>query len=363
MFFTKEEKNDKLNLLKTYLLEQDYDQVNSALTHYSLAMAKLTGYCFKANEDIISAIIKIIVDYGGTMKFSEQFTFAENLFIDMDVDFSDNNEVAYYLDNLRVCLSNPLIIQSFNKIKPLYILFENKRIVQGIISELKEENIDVIIDYIMEARQYYVDESALASAALSLSKKLDDKAAVLKQLASDRQNAGVYNIDYYRLEELERRLLGVSKQVKKDVKSVVVEETKEIDKLLTKLKKERVSLKDKIMAIVDNNKHIGNKEIISGRIIGYAILSSKEAFEVILTTGGLHYGKLVNFSEVSNVYNRIFEMTFWDTFALALQKKFPNELPANIDSIIGTILDDFVKERDEARKMAYQDNNKVLKLK
>ena len=220
MIFKKEK--DNAALLEEYLQSQNYHYINSAITAYKLAMNKLSGFCFNANEELIIAIIKIIAQCDKKTNFNKQFEFAETLYTNMQVDPEDKNQILNYLNNLNVCLNNPLIMECFDKIAPLYLLFEDKSIVQGIITHII--NLEEIIEYIIEARQFYVDEHALFSAALNLDKKIEnDEEAIKKQLAQDRENAGIYNIDYdileiimsTDLEQLSKQLESIKGEIKK----------------------------------------------------------------------------------------------------------------------------------------------------
>ena len=148
-----------------------------------------------------------------------QFKFAEKLFSFLNVDISNSISLSNYINHLSICLQNKLIVNNFDEIKEIYVLFENKSIVEGVIyniiknDDLTQNNIFKIIEYIKEARRFYVDEEALYSSLLSILKEIKINSninkIIKKHLIDDKKMAGLNDFRdvVKRIEELETKIL------------------------------------------------------------------------------------------------------------------------------------------------------------
>ncbi len=336
MLFKKEK--DEVKELEEYLKKIKYPHINSAITNYKLAMAKLNAYCFNANEDLILSVIKTIVNSDIQVDFNKQFKFAEELFVSMQIDIQNQSEILDYLNNLSVCLNNPTIIPNFKSIKSLYLLFEDKSIVQGIIETVTHLN--EIIDYIIEARQYYIDEHALCSAALSLDKKIDtDENAIRKQLAQDRENAGIYNLDYDALkvakeeaESLSEKLTQIKQEIK-ELENRKAEISREIDE---QLKRDVNKKLDELLGRIHEEK----PQVILPTPIGIAINTQLKT-QYLVSVGKHDF----YFNQINNCKNIIFDdepitldVEMWEKIERLCKLQYPDGFPYSIsEEIIDTI--------------------------
>ena len=216
MFKQKDELPDKL---EKYTEVQKYNYRFSILEHYEQATNGLIAFCFEGNKKLIIAILKIIIDANNGLDVDVQFKFAEKLFSFLNVDISNSISLSNYINHLSICLQNKLIVNNFDEIKEIYVLFENKSIVEGVIyniiknDDLTQNNIFKIIEYIKEARRFYVDEEALYSSLLSILKEIKINSninkIIKKHLIDDKKMAGLNDFRdvVKRIEELETKIL------------------------------------------------------------------------------------------------------------------------------------------------------------
>ncbi len=383
MQFTRK-KQEEITLLEKYLKDQGYPQINTALTHYELAINKLAGYAFNGNREIILATIKTISQCENNASFSKQFEFAEKLFSDMEVDIQNDIAVSDYLNNLRVCLNNPIITQNFDIIKPLYLLFEDKKIASGVVAHVK--HLENIIEYITEARQFYVDEHALYSAVMSLDKELEQNPieAIKKQLAQDRENAGIYNVDYDALnyaakkaeeifdglETAEEEIKGIKRkeasmneEIDRQVQDIIKARTQQIDEVLSIATHTLSAIKNEEYSLVNSStgKNIG--QILGGAVT--IIENYPDKWVVRLGNNCFDYIPYLPWRSSSFKENATFlSSKFWEGLENALHEIYPDGFPDYLGDAIKEVLDEeftynktFSVEESLQKVLKYKRNN------
>ncbi len=172
-----------------------YNQIDSALQDYSLACSEQITPSFKGDKELIEKIIKVIASKNSEKPFREQFDFAYKLYINMEIESRSDEDS--FLNDLSVLLANPVITENFASFKDIYLLFENKRIVKGILDSIIKNNygenqIKLLIYYLKQARKYYADERTFYSDFISILGEDITKDTVKNHLLEAKMNTGIY---------------------------------------------------------------------------------------------------------------------------------------------------------------------------
>lgn len=198
---------------------KSYIYINS-LINYDYSELK-----FRLNEEEISEIILRIVDNDLSPEFLTEIAhlceyfnislvYKENYHIFNEfVDLLIKNEEIFpqeeSLDKLLNSFNDKKIALEFLK-----YVFSNKTIGETLENS---NTLDHFINYLIKARQYYVDDRALLSSAINLVNLVDDadlmfshdediNKVVEQKLLDDKKSNGIYDIDQFTLEELDRKL-------------------------------------------------------------------------------------------------------------------------------------------------------------
>ena len=235
--FGKRESEDVIKL-KEYLTSIQYNQINSALQHYSLACSNLITPAFKGDKKLIEEIIKVIAINNTDKPFHEQFDFAHQLYIDMEIE--SRSDKYSFLNDLNVCLASPVIAENFTSIKDIYLLFENKRIVNGILDNITKNNFDenqikLLTSYLKQARKYYADERAFYSDFISILNEDITEETLNNYLLEAKMNTGIYDDEI--IGKLSNQIIPLEDKIKKLSKELILvtERNKELQENVTSL--------------------------------------------------------------------------------------------------------------------------------
>ena len=180
-------------------------------------------YIFK-DEELLSQVLYKFARAG--VDVSIHLDYVSDMFSTLCVE-NGREEKAIFSSVLDLYLKNPeifLIDKSFFKVANA---FDDKKIVleyfrylsknENILENTSNENLAKITKFIIEARQYYVDDRALLSAVISLVDNFDPvllkygdndavKAIIDKKIEEAKKASGIYNIDQGALAEMDVKL-------------------------------------------------------------------------------------------------------------------------------------------------------------
>lgn len=186
----------------------------------SLKSFDTTNLKFRLDEESLSEVILKLVEnhiHPGELSFVLKICESLNLSVANKENKQVFDEILdLYVKNISRFPNNEnfdKLMSSFNdkKIALEYLkyIYSNKQIDEVYI-------INCFIDYVIKARQYYVDDRALLSSAIEVLNSIDEsdlqfghqdviKKATERKIIDDRKSNGVYDIDQFTLEELDRK--------------------------------------------------------------------------------------------------------------------------------------------------------------
>lgn len=206
-----------------------------------------------------------------------------------------------YLENNELFIDN-------NNLEKMLSVFDDKRIVLEFFYFLSSinntfdhitkrkyqynyvENISLLIDYVINARQYYVDDRALLSSAIDLIKSIDRvilvkgtpyevKDIINKKLDEARKSNGIYNIDEDTLAELDSKIEYIIEK-RSQLESLIIISENQIELLRKQINDSNNSLNNmKIKALEELQ--IKLSEIFKNFDIKYSELLSQERESLI----------------------------------------------------------------------------------
>ena len=186
----------------------------------SLKSFDTTNLKFRLDEESLSEVILKLVEnhiHPGELSFVLKICESLNLSVANKENKQVFDEILdLYVKNISRFPNNEnfdKLMSSFNdkKIALEYLkyIYSNKQIDEVYI-------INCFIDYVIKARQYYVDDRALLSSAIEVLNSIDEsdlqfghqdviKKATERKIIDDRKSNGVYDIHQFTLEELDRK--------------------------------------------------------------------------------------------------------------------------------------------------------------
>lgn len=195
---------------------------------FVLKMEELNPYLDKWGEEMLTKFIKriIVVEnyYKATFyKYLEDLLEIYKVFVtipdSLELENAFNNIADLYFKNNNIVNKNNIlkVSNSFNDkllvVEFFRFLLNNENILDGV----DEINMSILIGYLEEARQYFVDDRALFSSIISLinevdpaklkyGKEKDLKRVINKKILEDKKANGIYNIDQATLREIDRKI-------------------------------------------------------------------------------------------------------------------------------------------------------------
>ena len=216
---------------------QKYVEKINQTTSMSLDIQAIEKYRENISEnDLIKILYKIvqIEDYS-------KYEFIKHLDRIMEIrkilitDNSLTDQEVVFNQILDIYFTNNELISSVEVVQKVSNAFDDKTLVaevfrflntnDNILSGTDETNMSMLLSYLEEARQYFVDDRALFSSFISLVKEIDPaklkygkekqlRTQINKKLKDDKKANGIYDIDQATLQEMDRKIetLGVLSQ-------------------------------------------------------------------------------------------------------------------------------------------------------
>lgn len=201
--------------------------------NFELKIDELNPYIEEWGEELLTKIIKRIIvvenyyksafykHLGDLLEIYKVFVTTpdsielENAFSNICDLYFKNNELVNKENVFKVSNSfnNKLMVVEFFR-----FLLNNQNILEGV----DQTNMSILIGYLEEARQYFVDDRALFSSIISLVNEIDPaklkygkekelKRVIRRKIQEDKKANGIYDIDQATLKEMDRKIekLGV----------------------------------------------------------------------------------------------------------------------------------------------------------
>lgn len=149
---------------------------------------------------------------------------------------SENKEQLQLFNNFfALFIERENLFKDFSTFSTIYNIFDNKKLIIGIFrsileNQITDDSLKELLEYICQARQYYVDESAYYSAVIQVIKKLespmisDDKKDIIQDaIEKDKRVAGFYDIDENSIENLKSKVESLKEEIRilKETKSQI----------------------------------------------------------------------------------------------------------------------------------------------
>ena len=234
--------NTKIDQIKSYLKKSNDYRYKDQMINF-LKQNKNLPF----NEDVLYDVLKIIID--NNLDFYTSINDAQKLY---DTIVCDENNLEQYKMFLRIFpmhqqCDNNTTFKDANNFEIIYNMFENKKLLESIYKEIKDmNNTYYVYDYIIEARQYFVDEIAFYSSIMKFIISIKNNNIYLasekekfkeKQIENAKKMAGLYEINEQELEELPQKLFFITSEQNK-IKIKLQEISKIVDNFLSKLDKD-----------------------------------------------------------------------------------------------------------------------------
>lgn len=198
-------------------------------------MSHLECYDFETAQNLMgeSVVCDILLKFAmKDLDVDYNFHMIQNMYDLICINKSKNQELLLFdkLVSLYVKLPSLFNNQKFNT---LFIAFDDKQLVFEFYDYLiagigvnnseyiNEDNLKAMMNYIIRARQYYVDDRALLTSAIALIERnnlfdymhgmIDIYSLVEDKLAEDRKACGIYDIDEEKIAVLEEKLAQIER--------------------------------------------------------------------------------------------------------------------------------------------------------
>lgn len=192
-------KIDLTKYLEAYNDELLVSKILTKIANYE----KQSSTSFEMELNQITKIYKTIVRIPDSLEQRNIFLELVNIYFENEWFFGENDN----LSTVSNAFDDKMIVLEF-----IRFFINNKNILSS-----SNENISILMGYLQEARQYFVDDRALFSSAISLINNMDPailnhgktnsiKKVINEKLEQDRKASGIYNIDQATLQEMERKL-------------------------------------------------------------------------------------------------------------------------------------------------------------
>ena len=242
---------------------EKYIKSANANTNFELTIDELNPYLEEWGEELLTRVIKRILAVENYYKGAFYRHLGDLLEIyKVFVTIPDNIELQnafnnicdlYFKNNELVNKDNVFkVSNSFNNklmvVEFFRYLLNNENILDGV----DETNMSILIGYLEEARQYFVDDRALFSSIISLINNVDPaklkygkekelKRVVRNKLQEDKKSNGIYDIDQATLKEMDRKIekLGV---LSERINALIESSEKQITELATAAEDHRTVL-------------------------------------------------------------------------------------------------------------------------
>jgi len=183
-------------------------------------------YIYKfRNEEILSRVLRRLASYG--MDFSLHLNYIANMFTSVCIDVNKAEEKRLFNNLFDLYIENPELFLMNKNFDKVLNAFDDKKIVleffrylsksENVLENSNSENLSKLIDYVSEARQFFIDDRALLSAAVTLIENFDPlllkhgdskdvQRIINNKIEEAKKSCGIYNIDQGVLAEMDSKL-------------------------------------------------------------------------------------------------------------------------------------------------------------
>ena len=181
------------------------------------------------NDDTFLDFVKYIIQ--NNIEFNEENqSKIKELFLNIIYDNENNEEYNLFLKIIKPYINSGL---DTNQFETLYYLFNDKKYVINILNRIskfqsksiknKKQIIEKYLNYMLNSRIYYVDETSFFASLSSLENIIFSDAflyenidiVIKKQLSSDEKMAGIYDIDFEEIKEYDKKIIELQTEYKK----------------------------------------------------------------------------------------------------------------------------------------------------
>lgn len=188
----------------------------------SLKLYDFSSLRFKLNEEDLSEIIMKLAKEDLNLSTLDTLLDMCNL-LGIDLVNDKNKKLLNELTDLY--MKNKYIFPTGKDFSNLMSSFNDKTLaaefLRHIYSDKNIQNVEVtnkLINYLIKARQYYVDDRALLTSAVNLINSVNEEDFALgnsdkinklaeRKIVEDKKANGIYNIDEFTLEELDKKIV------------------------------------------------------------------------------------------------------------------------------------------------------------
>lgn len=177
-----------------------------------------TDLTFKLTEEELSKIIFKFVKKGVN---PSNFLFVLDLCESLSLDIVNQKNERIFDDIIDLYLKNEELFPNKENLNKLLCTFNDKKIAVEFLKYIYSNEctghigaINELINYLIKARQYYVDDRALFSSVMDVITSAGDalyaedttKVLTERKLVDDKKANGIYNIDQFTLEEIDKKM-------------------------------------------------------------------------------------------------------------------------------------------------------------
>lgn len=238
--------NSKINEIKNYLKKSNDYEDKDAMIKFLKGNNNLPF-----NEDVLYDILKIIID--NNLEFRDAIYASQQLYSIIVSDEKNLEQYKLFLSIFPMFIKNSsLSFKNIINFQTLYYMFENKQLLINLynrIQNVKKE--DLLFKYIIEIREYFVDEIAFYSSIMKFIDILENtwqhciiEELMEEQIENAKKMAGLYEIDEDELKYLPMKIEKLNKRQ---------------DELEEKLNKAN-RLVDEFLLIIDENIEKDNRQ-------------------------------------------------------------------------------------------------------
>lgn len=242
---------------------EKYIKSTNGNINFELKIEDLNPYLEEWGEELLTKIIKrvlVVENYykSAFYKHLDDLLEIYKVFVttpdNIELENAFNNICDLYFKNNELVNKDNVfkVSNSFNNklmvVEFFRFLLNNENILDGV----DEANMAILIGYLEEARQYFVDDRALFSSIISLINNVDPaklkygkekelKRVVRNKLQEDKKSNGIYDIDQATLKEMDRKIekLGV---LSERINALIESSEKQITELATAAEDHRTVL-------------------------------------------------------------------------------------------------------------------------
>lgn len=200
-------KDNKLDELKKKLVSLFNSSEIEEFTNFWEKNVENSSKIPFGNFELLEDVTKIIAhnDASSSYNTSQMFKLASELYSKLVFDENDKVQIKIFTACLDYCLMG---LVNVDDVVAINGLFQDKSVSLTFFNCLDENNMDSddianLKKYMLQARQYYVDDNAFLAACMTvMQKRYNFDNFIEEKIAEDKQLAGIYDISEEKISEL-----------------------------------------------------------------------------------------------------------------------------------------------------------------